>query len=133
MTLSEAIATQGPALRIWVAWMGVAMVATPVILLAYKDSRRDGIVAAGALVANLMFMQWLYGQVGYVRLLGLPHVMIWTPLAAYLWLRLRQGDLPRLPRIAATVFLITMLISLVFDYVDVARWLLGDRASLLPA
>ncbi len=133
MTLTEAIATQGPVLRAWVAWMGVAMVATPLILLAFRDSRRDGIVAAGALVANLMFMQWLYAQVGYVRLLGLPHVLIWTPLALYLWLRLRQGGLPRIPQIAAAVFLVTMLISLAFDYVDVARWLLGERGSMLPA
>lgn len=130
MTLSEAVATQSPALRLWVLWLTVVIVAAPPILLVFRQSRRDGVVMLVASAGTLVFMQLLYAQVGFVRLLGLPHVLIWTPLAVYLGLRLRKGRLTGLPRVTAWVALLTILISLAFDYVDVARWILGERAPM---
>ena len=132
MTLNEAIATQPMAIRIWIGWLMIVMVSGTAILLAWKDTRKDGLVAAAATLANILMMRWLYEQVGYVRLLGLPHILAWTPLAAYLFLRLKQGGMPVIPRRFATAFLISITISLGFDYVDVARWLLGERAPLIP-
>jgi hypothetical protein len=37
---------------------------------------------------------WLYDRMGYVKLLGLPHIVVWTPLAIYLVVLLRRDDLP---------------------------------------
>ena len=130
MSLADAIATQPPLLRLWVLWLTIALVVAPLILLAYRQSRRDGAVTLAASLGTVVFMQWLYSEVGFVRLLGLPHVLIWTPLAIYLGLRLRARSLTGVPRIAAGLFLATILVSLVFDYIDVARWLAGDRAPM---
>jgi len=130
MTLADAIATQPPLLRLWVLWLTIALVVAPLILLAYRQSRRDGAVTLAASLGTVVFMQWLYSEVGFVRLLGLPHVLIWTPLAIYLGLRLRAHSLTGVPRNAAGLFLATILVSLVFDYIDVARWLAGDRAPM---
>jgi hypothetical protein len=133
MSFSEAVATQGPLLRLWVGWMTLLMVATPVLLLLHKTCRRDGAVMLAAAIVNISLMMWLYGQMGFVRLLGLPHVLIWTPLAVYMMLMLRNHRMPRLPRLASWTYLVTIMISLVFDYIDVARWLLGERGPIPPA
>lgn len=132
MSFADAVATQGPVIRLWVLWLTVIMLATPAVLLFFRATRRDAVVVLTATLATIVSMQWLYGEMGFVRLLGLPHVVIWTPLAVYLVLRLIQGGLPALPRIAIKVFLASILVSLVFDYIDVIRWLLGERGSMLP-
>jgi hypothetical protein len=76
----------------------------------------------------MVTMQALFGLTGFNRLLGLSHVLWWTPLLVYL---ARQR--PRL--VAHTTFsrwvgilLATIALSLILDYLDVARYLFGDRA-----
>lgn len=76
-------------------------------------------------------MMWLYDQVGYVRLLGIVHVVIWTPLAIYLWQRLKNAEIVVPFRQIIWVFLATMVVSLAFDYADVVRYLLGERGSMV--
>jgi hypothetical protein len=133
MTLADAIATQGDVLRFWVLWLSTVMLAAPLLLLVFRDTRRDGIVGLAAALAVMVSMQWLYTQVGFVRLLGLPHVVIWTPLALYLLVRLRGGRMPALARVVTWALLLSIVVSLAFDYIDVIRWLLGERGSLLPS
>lgn len=128
MTFQEAVATESALLRLWMLWLVIALTVTPLILLLFRQSRREGLIVLGVALGTIVFMQWLYDQVGYVRLLGLPHVLLWTPLALYLWLR--QGELGGVPRAIVLVFLVTISISLVFDYIDVARWFLGERSSM---
>ena len=77
-------------------------------------------------------MQWLYGEVGYVKLLGLPHIIFWTPLMVYLIAKIVRGEVPVWPQRIMTAIVIIIGISLLFDYVDVARYVFGERASLIP-
>lgn len=132
MTLSESIQTLPDAIRIWVLWLSVAMVATPAILLVWRETRRDGLVVLLSTVAVVVLMQLLYAQLGFVRLLGLPHLVVWTPLAIYLVIRLRRGMGPRLPRLATLVFLASIGVSLAFDYADVIRYAAGERGPIAP-
>lgn len=132
MTFAEAVATLPDALRLWVLWLTVAMAATPLLLLIWRETRRLGAVIAAANVLVAVAMHALHAQIGFVRLLGLPHVAVWTPL---LWLcvaRLRRGVAAPVPRGALAVFAASIAVSLVFDYVDVARWLAGERAPMTP-
>jgi hypothetical protein len=78
-------------------------------------------------------MQWLYGELGYVRLLGLAHVLFWTPLAIYLYLRLKNPDVVTPFRQVMWFLLLTMLVSLAFDYTDIVRYLLGEREPMAAA
>ncbi|MEO0750978.1 MAG: hypothetical protein AAFY25_04185 [Pseudomonadota bacterium] len=132
MSLSEAIATQALWIQLWVGWLALINIATLVALLWSPATRRDGVTVGIAFVANYLFMTWLYGQVGYVRLLGLSHVLIWTPLALYLVLALRGPSISGWVRPLTQVFVISLCLSLAFDVTDVARWLMGARGSLLP-
>lgn len=132
MTLQEAIA-QGPAwIGIWLNIMLVGIFVLPVVLLFWRASRIAGIATLIASVVGVIAVGWMYDQLGWVRLLGLPHVILYTPVAIYLWQRLRDPDLPVWPwRVMLLVFA-TILITLAFDYVDVIRYLLGDSAPLYP-
>lgn len=136
MTFNEAMALQPMWVQIWLNVLLVGAFILPLSFLIWRQSRLAGVVTlAGALIAAVAIM-WMYGQLGYVKLLGLPHVILWTPVSVYLWRQIRRQDMPAWPRRLMSVSLAIIVISLAFDYVDVARWVLGERAAMagtLPA
>lgn len=132
MSFGDAIAQWPDHLLLWIMWLLTVMVAAPLVLLAFREARRAGIVLLATNLLLAVVMHFFYQQVGFVRLLGLPHIVIWTPLLIYGVLRLRRGGLRDFPRGALLVFCLTLTISLVFDYIDVARYLLGETAPMVP-
>ncbi|MEO1000023.1 MAG: hypothetical protein AAFW69_05390 [Pseudomonadota bacterium] len=131
MTLGEAIGELPYWVRVWVGILSVVVMAVPVILLIWRETRVMGIVILAANVVMSLTMQALYGEAGFVRLLGLPHLVFWTPLLVWAVLRLRRGIAAPVPRVAIGVFAAVVAVSLAFDTVDVARWLLGERAPIV--
>ena len=69
-------------------------------------------------------------QHGVVKLLGLPHLLIWGPLAVYLFRKQAKDAMPIAARWIIRVILVTLLISLAFDVVDVLGYLAGERTPL---
>jgi len=66
---------------------------------------------------------------GYVRLLGITHIVVWTPFLIYLWRRREIIKAKPTPaRVYFAALFVTNLISLAFDYTDLARYVLGERA-----
>jgi hypothetical protein len=133
MTLNEHIANGPVWVFAWVMWMGIINIAAILFLITRKDGKfRFGHFEALAIIATMvvmaLFMAWLFDQVGYVRLLGLPHVLFWTPLAIYLWTRLSHHPRNSVFGVYLRVLLATIGISLVIDYIDVVRYLTGDGA-----
>lgn len=133
MTLNEAMAQYGPPwLGIWLMILLVGAFVLPFGLFIWRSTRWT---AAFCLIAGLLGglgVNWLYGQMGYVKLLGLPHIIFWTPLAVHLWTKMRSHAVEKAPRILIAVILTIILISLAFDYVDTIRYILGERTPLGP-
>ena len=127
MTFGEAVALQPQWVQIWLNFLLLGAFILPLSFLIWRQSRVAGCAAVGASLLAGVAISWMYGQMGYVRLLGLPHVVFWTPLGIYLWSQIRREDMPVWPRRLMSVSLGIIVISLMFDYVDVARWLLGER------
>ena len=121
--------------RLWTAWMVVVIVAAPVVMRKYGAARRDHLLVAVSTLALIVAVPLWHSHVGYVRLVGLPHLPVWTPLAVYLYCRRKHLSSPWQLRWAVNVFMATIIISLAFDYVDTVRYLLGERApvNVLPA
>jgi hypothetical protein len=130
MTFEEALAQLPQWVQIWVNVMAVILVGSFITLLFSRATRRDALVILLVNIPNVLLLQWMYAQLGYVRLLGLPHLIFWTPLCVYLVLRLRDPAIVTPFRQVIWILLAMMLISLAFDYTDVARYLLGERAPL---
>lgn len=110
-------------LQIWISWFVIVNSAS-LFFLRHAEARW----VLAAWLVNLAFMTALFELNGYNRLLGLSHVLIWTPLLVYLYRRRSSlmGDL-LFGKWARTLFL-TNLLSLVVDYVDVVRFVSGDRS-----
>ena len=116
---------------VWFYWLGYAIVATPVILAFSRATRRDALIVLLTNISVVASMGWLYEQIGYVRLLGIVHVILWTPLFVYLFIRAKNGEMTLPFRLVIWLFVATLAVSLAFDYVDVVRYLLGDRGSMI--
>jgi hypothetical protein len=134
MTFNEAVATHAPAwVGIWLNILLLGAIVLPLSLFIWKQTRLVALVAliaGGVSVAGIMTM---YGQLGYVKLLGLPHIIMWTPLAFFLVHKIRAAEVTQAPRVIMGVVLATITISLAFDVTDVVRYIAGDRTPLAMA
>lgn len=110
-------------LQVWVFWLVV--INTACIFFLREVEARWVLVAW---VGNIIFMTALFELNGYNRLLGLSHIVWWTPLVIYLHRRRRGISGDSLFEGWVRTLFVTNLISLVIDYVDVVRYLAGDRS-----
>jgi len=120
--MNDYVALQPLWLQIWlIALVGINFAA---ILFVLKDWRPRIIVLAFVLVA--LMMGPMFAKFGYTRILGLVHVIVWTPLMAYLWKTRNNYPAHIWTNRYVYVFMLIVGMSLVIDYVDVIRYLLGD-------
>lgn len=120
--MNEYVALQPLWLQIWlIVLVGINLAA---LLFVLKDWRPRIIVLAFVLVA--LIMGPMFAKFGYTRILGLVHVIVWTPLMAYLWKTRKTYPAHIWTNRYVYVFMLIVGISLVVDYVDVVRYLLGD-------
>jgi len=132
MTLPQAIALQPAWITYWLNWMMIGGFILPLALLIWRQTRLAAIITLIAGVLSGFAVGYLYDTLGYVKLLGLPHILFWTPAAYLLWQASKQ-DLPKYARPILWLVLGTILISLAFDYTDVIRYILGERTPLATA
>ena len=117
--LQDMVAVSSPFVLAWILWMTIVNGASVLFL-----GHRQGRAVLAAFIGAVVLMQVIYWATGFTRLLGLAHVICWTPLVVWL-----VGERPRLEGRLATwvgVVIVTNGASLVLDYVDVFRWLTGD-------
>lgn len=107
----------------WVGWMMMVNSAC-VFFLKNKEAR---IVLATWIVVGISMMA-LAEFNGYNRLLGLVHVAGWTPLMIYLATRREHIDFAKTYGRWIIALMLTNTASLVIDYIDVFRYIMGDRA-----
>lgn len=133
-TLNEAIATEPMWLQAWV----LVMVLTHFLAVGFVAGRENDrwvvryealAILASFLLASVL-MTWIYSQAGYVRLLGLAHLVFWTPAWIWVAIRLRTRGLSTLFGKYLAFYLVIAGLSLVIDAVDVVRYLLGDGELL---
>lgn len=133
-TLNDAIATE----PLWLqAWVGL-LVVTNLAALLFAVGRREGrfvvrpeaVAIVVSFVAAGVFMGWLYERVGYVRLLGLAHLLFWGPVWLWLVSRRRAIGTDSLFGRYVLVYLAVAGASLGIDAIDVVRHLAGDGELL---
>lgn len=131
-TLGDAVATEPVWLQAWVMLLVVVHLAAILFVVVRRDGgwrvRYQPIAILASFLLAGAFMGWLYGQVGYVRLLGLAHLVFWTPVYVWVW-RSRPADgIASLYGKYLMAYLVIAGISLLIDAIDVIRYLLGDGA-----
>ncbi|OGS52755.1 MAG: hypothetical protein A3J40_02140 [Erythrobacter sp. RIFCSPHIGHO2_12_FULL_63_10] len=129
-TLAETMMQQPMWLQ---AWIGILMAVNLAAVLFVV--RREGggwricwpaLAILGAFFGAAMLMNWLYDQYGYVRLLGLAHLVFWTPV--YGWILMKRKAIAA-PSSWFGKYLLAYLVvdgaSLAIDVADVARYFSG--------
>ena len=129
MTLYEATALQPAWVVMWVNVLIFGAFVMPLVLLIWKASRKAGIVTFIASMLAGFAVTLMYDAMGYVKLLGLPHLILWVPIVVFLMAQQARGDMPNWPRRIIWFIIAIICISLVFDFINVVRWILGERAS----
>ena len=111
--------------RLWVVWVGLLMTVNMLAPLFFMTTL-EGKVVLATMMASAGLMLFIFAQKGFVRLLGLGHVL-WFPLI--LWL-LGRVDFA-IPDTGLETWILTVIVlnglSLVIDTVDVVRYLRGER------
>ncbi len=122
-SFNAAIMAQPLWLQTWVGWMVTVNVIGGLLFIKRPEAKWVLLAMLGAIIA----MNGLFFAFGYQRILGLAHVIFWTPLLIYLWRRRAQWELSTLAGKWLAVLFTTNLVSLIIDYADVARYLMGER------
>ena len=117
--------------QIWMDIIGFSLMISIVTLLIGKATRMLGLYVLGTIVATIVIMVFMHAQMGMVRLLGIVHVVLWTPMVFVLWRRLSTDPPKRIYAMAIILLMVISSAALLFDYYDVARWILGERAPIV--
>ena len=116
--------------QIWVAGILIPVNVLPFFLLESVVGQAGALAALLVLVTNGPLM-WVYR--GMNKVLSIPHLIAWGPLVIYLLMLLSESgfraDASRMELGLAALLLAINGISLMFDVVDSAKWLAGDRAT----
>lgn len=127
-TLSEAIALQPSWLLLWVGILVTTNLAAVLFLFGRKNGkwlfRPEALAILAAFLAAGSLMEYIYGELGYVRLLGLAHLIFWIPAYAWIYFKRRQLHPPSQSLFGKylLVYLLINGISLVVDAIDVIRY-----------
>ena len=120
--------TRGMATLAWPWWLWVALLGTVnmVVPLFFLGSPEAKVVLAAILV-GIVVQMLIIRRVGFVRLLGLGHIVAWVPMLLWLVPRLLNLDYQTpFGRWLLAVVVLDMA-SLAIDFVDVGRYLAGER------
>lgn len=116
---------------VWViVWVNF-MVAILALAIPFSFSYREAKWILLGSVLGMIGTIVAYSLFGFTRLLGLGHIIFWTPTLIYIitvrgWKTYHKTLFSRWLVVAAIV----MGVSLAFDVIDLLRWILGDRAPI---
>jgi hypothetical protein len=129
-TLGEAIATEPSWLQLWVLVLVVTNLAGILFVIGKDENgwkvRAEPIAILISFFVAAAIMNWMYGEFGYVRLLGLAHLIAWLPV--YAWIVTRRSGIGFQGVFGKYIhlYLVVAGASLIIDLIDVIRYLIGD-------
>jgi|TARA_Y100000310_G_scaffold321390_1_gene378959 hypothetical protein len=132
--LEEAIASEPTWLLLWLAVLAGSHTIS-ILFVVYKHDdgwgfRWEPLAIIGSLLIADMIMQSMFHEYGYVRLLGLAHLIGWAPIYAWMVYQRKIIGFASLWGKYVHWYLVIAGISLFIDGVDVIRYLVGDDGNL---
>ena len=127
LSLMQRIFTMPFPWNVWVMLLGLVNLAGGL----YFFATLEGKFAIGAMMGAMMVMQFIFSKYGFVRLLGLGHILFWVPLLIWSVFRLRSwNDLPTDFRIWLVLVSTLNSVSLAIDFIDVWRYAKGEKEEM---
>ncbi|GJL78879.1 MAG: hypothetical protein NPINA01_18680 [Nitrospinaceae bacterium] len=114
----------------WVAWVALMMTTNMVTPIFFID-RVEAQVVLITTMASAALMVLIFAKKGFVRLLGLGHVL-WVPMI--FWLLTRVGLASPVTWFEKWIVAVIVVsgLSVIIDAVDVIRYARGERAPTVP-
>ncbi|MFT5573633.1 MAG: hypothetical protein ACI9FR_002568 [Cryomorphaceae bacterium] len=114
--------SEGPA---WVYWWTRVIDSSNWLLIpfAFFDVRARWALLAWS--CNIVMILALYNLFGYSRILGLSHIIAWTPLMFYLLRERKPFAQENWAGRYLYWFMSVVVVSLAFDYFDLGRYLIA--------
>ena len=109
----------------WVYWWTRVIDASNWLLVLFAFYDRRARWALLAWVVNIVLILSLYNMFGYVRVLGLSHIIAWTPLLIYLLNKRQPFQSENWAGRYLYWFMAVISVSLIFDYIDLFRYFTG--------
>ena len=113
----------------WNLWVGLMAMINMVGGLVYIRTP-EGQLALACLMLGFLIMWVIYAQKGFVRLLGLGHLVAWPTLMVWCAKVVAQGNAEGVFKYWLVSVLLVNGISLVIDLVDVVRYSLGEKQPM---
>lgn len=116
--------------EVWFFWMGLVILLIPFAFLRHRQGK-----VAVLFAVSFMPVQFLLLLVtGISFTISFLHLLLWGPLLYYLVreLKNRRVEFSSAIGVWSLVAVVTLVISLVFDFRDAIRWLAGERGILSP-
>ena len=123
----DQILAQSPLFVVWFWWLVFINSLSMCFVIWSREAR--WILAVWLI--NIWSLELFYNLIGYSRLLNLTHIVLWTPLLAYLALRARHIAWDRLTGRYIGLLMLSNAIALALDYRALILWLLGERSAQL--
>lgn len=112
---------------VWVNAMVLVLALAIPFAFSYREARWILLGTVLGMIGTII----AYAAFGYTRLLGLGHILFWTPTLIYIiTVRGRKTYHESLFSRWLIVAALIMGISLAFDVIDLLRWVLGERAPI---
>lgn len=110
----------------WWLWVGLLIVVNGVLPWLFLGTIEARVVLVAFAIAALVMMS-LFRRMGFVRLLGVGHIIPWVPMLW--WLTPRLAAYPPDNPFGKWILAVIVFdgLSLVIDLIDVGRYLAGDR------
>ena len=113
--------------NIWVMFLGGVNILGAVVFFNSFEAK----FALVGMFGSMFVMQIIYQKYGFVRLLGLGHIIFWVPFVAWNVIQLtndyQMGEYFKFWLIAVSVL---NALSLIFDIVDVYRFFKGETLEI---
>lgn len=129
-SLTEAIFTEPLWLQIWVMLLVIANMGAVAFVVSRPGEvwriRKEAIAIITSFVVAAIIMDWMYLTYGYVRLLGMAHLLAWTPAYVYVLSQRKHLGFSSCFGKYIHFYLLVAGISLLIDVLDVIRYFAGD-------
>jgi len=120
--------------RLWMNWMMLIFFASLTFIAKFKPAR----VTFIAIIVTVFFALITWMLTKNIHLFGVPHLIVWTPLAWYLWssvlstdarikIQAMTGVYSKVYFVWVCLLFVTIIVSLVFDVRDVFLVMTGVK------
>jgi hypothetical protein len=124
------IARSWMAMPLWVKLWLVALNAVFLGALTFVPSTLARVVLIAYVASGPLMLAFAFFQGGLSRIMGIGHLIPWTPLAIWLPLHMASGSMGGGAQVYSAVLILVCTICLAFDACDVWRWMRGERAVI---